>query len=194
MLEAYRLYNTFEWMTQDELHASLTGQYEANDKMRLGTALHNLLEWDDTVYSVVVDDDVYQFDDSIDNIRRQFPKHAAKEQATSKFIGDITLTGRADLITGNSVWDHKVSTKAPDADKYIHSMQWRAYLYLFNLDVFVYNVIQIKKLKGIWTVINNMKFEHYRYPNMSTHVEQACYQLSNYMNERGLNNETSSYD
>ena len=92
-----------------------------------------------------------------------------------------TLTGRADAICGNTVWDFKTAQKSPDMERYYRSWQWRAYLEMFGGYRFTYQIFMLREEGNRATVVSCDRLDLYRYKRMGEDVRGAVQDLSEFM-------------
>ena len=76
---------------------------------------------------------------------------AVHERFTQSMIMEdgqrVALTGEVDLIIGDSVVDFKVSERAGEHERYLDSMQWKAYLWLTGCTRFAYVGVHRGKIR-----------------------------------------------
>ena len=92
----------------------------------------------------------------------------------------MTLVGKADAVYGKHVFDHKL-TETFDAEKYTDSLQWRAYLVLFDADRFTYNCFTGKEKNGEWIVSELNRLTVNRYAEVEKDVAVAVRNLENFI-------------
>ncbi len=102
-------------------------------------------------------------------------------------IGPVLLVGHCDGINGRTVHDQKLTEKI-DAEKYTDSLQWRAYLVMFEADTFVYDLFlaryqrrQGEIVPGRVTVAEYHRLPFYRYPGIENDVTAAVLELVHFM-------------
>ena len=114
--------------------------------------------------------------------------------------GPVTLVGKVDGIHGRRIHDQKL-TERWDAEKYTDSLQWRAYLVMFDALAFTYDVFVAKYELGDtrapargfggsewergtppparWVEVREYHpVTFYAYPGMRTDVERAVCDLA----------------
>jgi len=175
-LDSWLWYNRIEDMTAEELVGRLLRTAPANDQMRMGTAWHSIMERPpEDIQEISMDG--FQFVVNCDF--KLFLPQSKEIRACKTYLVDgveVKLTGKCDGITGNTVIDHKLTFK-PDPENYLTSYQWRAYLDIFNADVFEY-VIYSAKADGNRITINDIStMKLYRYPNMVNDLVEGIRQL-----------------
>jgi hypothetical protein len=91
--------------------------------------------------------------------------------------GPVTLVGMCDGLDGTTVHDQKL-TERWDAEKYLDSLQWRVYLFLFGCRKFQYDVF-VGRYQGKTVKINEYHpLEFYRYPGLEDDVRAAVNELA----------------
>ena len=160
----------------------LRGQGEENDAMRAGTAFHSFLEHAQPGESVTeFDSDGIHFVLDLDD---ELAVPRVRECKTEKqYVVDglpVTLVAKADTVEGRIVSDYKLSADF-DAEKYTESMQWRAYLVLFDADRFDYCVFSNKRKGDTVTVTDFDRMSFYRYPEVEADVVRCLKDLVRFM-------------
>ena len=162
-------YHKLEAMTSGQLVARLMRTEPANEKMLIGTAFHSVLEacpenLDHTFQ------DGYEFTISCDvEIKAPQIKEIRAHKEYNVDGRKIILSGKCDGITGNVVADHKLSFR-PNPEYYFESYQWRAYLDIFNADIFKYILYSAKQKDNDIEIYDISVMDMYRYPGMADDV------------------------
>src|SRR3569833_939624 len=145
----------------------------SNEAKEDGTALHKALEHADAgdhkgfeadgfIFSFMTDAEI-----DLPSIREM--------KATRDYMFDdvrVTLVGKVDAIHGRRIDDHKFSARF-DPDRYFDSYQWRAYLELFDADVFVWNIFEaIESAPKNYLIRNVHKLTERRYPGLADDLER----------------------
>lgn len=163
-------FRRIEDMTVEDLISRLRREATPNRAMSIGTAWHSILEEPPEDELAAVKKDGFTFLVECD-AEIQLPQiREIRAEKTYAVDGiDVTLTGGCDGISGNVVTDHKMTAR-PDPDKYLESYQWRAYLDIYDADVFeyiLYHGIDLGEEKGNQIIIKDVSpFRFYRYPGM----------------------------
>ena len=161
-LEAFRRWRNDEDSSVDDLfHVPET------EAMRVGTALHKVLELSSagTFDKVCSDGYTFRFDCDI-----EIPAMQVKEFRSNKRYGDLTVSGQCDGIIGRTVYDYK-TTGFFSTDKYLDGYQWRYYLDIFGLDVFRWLVFVIEPDRQdscLYSVREFHQLEALRYSGLHT--------------------------
>jgi hypothetical protein len=179
-IESFRWYQQIESMTADEMISRLLRTEPENEKMRLGTLWHEIMEGKpDEITSIQRDG--YTFEVTFD-YEIEFPEICEIRTSKTYIIDgiEVSVTGKCDGITGNRVDDHKLTFR-PNPDNYLESFQWKSYLDMFNADRFRY-IIYAAKQKGKVISINDIStLEVYRYPAMVDDLVSGIRQLVNFI-------------
>jgi len=91
--------------------------------------------------------------------------------------GPVTLVGKVDGLHGISVHDQKL-TERFDAERYLDSLQWRAYLSMFGAREFVYDVFVGRYDGRVVTINDYHRLPFYAYPEMRADVQKAVDDLA----------------
>lgn len=163
-------YRRIEDMTLEQLLARLRREEPPNRAMLMGTAWHSVLEEPPEDELVAVERDGFNFLIECDAAVDHPQLREIKAEKVYRVNGvDVTLVGKVDGIDGNLVTDHKLTAK-PNVENYANSYQWRAYLDIYDADIFDYVVYHAKDLgedKGNQIIIKDVDtFRSYRYPGM----------------------------
>lgn len=161
LLEKFRRYYVADdsntWDTEQSVIDQLTGAFTGNEKTRVGSAFHKLIE-DGKPEMVVWEGEEsfhlsqgHLFTEQQANVAYEYKKaHPAMfcEVPAGKFyntlLANFYLSGKVDGIEGVVVRDAKTKYSTPDAQSYIDSCQWKFYLDIFGLKTFFYDVFEVK--------------------------------------------------
>lgn len=162
-LEKFRRYMTeaSSFDTEEALIETLTGEFKGNDKTKIGGAFHKIIEERRTDITWINDEPGYLVDEIFFTIPQGDPAliyrdshplmvheiSISKPYTTS--LGKIVISGRIDSIEGAEVWDAKTKFRSPDLQEYYDSYQWRFYLDIMGLDVFWYQLFEVKGFKAL---------------------------------------------
>lgn len=156
-LESFRRYveEVSSWDTEEKFIESLSGEFKGNDKTEFGTAYHSLIEGDWKTYdknddSLEVGDFIFSWDQAEPGLLyKKAHLNMVHEMVVSKTFetkrGPIQVSGRVDGIEGISIRDIKTKFRAPKDQEYIDSLQWKAYLIMMELDIFYYDIFEVKR-------------------------------------------------
>lgn len=178
-LESYRYWRASEDSTVDDLLLRLTHQSTATPAMEAGKALAKLFEH---VTPRSIDDwegDGWRFHFEIEGARLELPaiRELKGERVIQTPSGPVTLVGKVDGLNGLTVRDQKL-TERFDAERYLDSLQWRAYLLMFGAREFVYDVFVGRYSGRDVTITEYHPLTFYAYPGMQEDVEKAVRDLA----------------
>jgi hypothetical protein len=158
------------------LLARLRRESPPTDAMLAGTALHTALENGTEGDFSELSADGYTFELRIND---ELDLPAVREiKSTRDYEIDgvtVTLVGKVDAILGKRVDDHKLTSRF-DAERFLNSMQWRAYLEVFDANEFRWNVFEGRPESADPKryVINGFHpLRMHRYPGMGEDLERA---------------------
>lgn len=179
-LETYRYWKADEGSTVEQLVERLAHRAPPTPQMMAGRALAKLFELARDGDEVLVTEvDGWRFTFALDQAFALPPVRELKAEVVYQTPnGPVTLVGKVDGLAGLTVHDQKL-TERWDPERYLDSLQWRAYLDMFGADTFVYDVF-VAYYSGAndvkITEYNRMPF--YRYPGLADDVRRAVVELA----------------
>lgn len=172
-VDSFRYWRDSEDGDLSELLSRLRREAPATEAMVAGKALHKALELSPSGDFTELKSEGYLFtietdcELSLPDIREL---KATKEYAIDNLI--VTLVGMVDAVHGKRVDDHKTTSRF-DAERFLDSFQWRAYLDIFNADHFRWNVFEMTQVAAKeYRVFGFHRLEQYRYPTMLEDIER----------------------
>jgi hypothetical protein len=152
-------------MTLADLVARFRRESPPSEAMDRGIAFHKVMEHPpDEISTISMDGFTFRFTcDDVITLPQVREIKATKDYHIAGV--DVTLVGVVDGISGNVVTDHKL-TERPDPETYLTSYQWRAYLDIFNADIFTYHLYHAKANGRDVEIKSVDTFSFYRYPEM----------------------------
>lgn len=143
-LETFRYWKDRDEGTVEELVAQLTGVAEPTPQMEASRAFHKVMETLDpaveSIERISLDGWTFEFDAEAE-IAMPPIRELKAEGIWYTPSGPVTLVGKVDGLAGLTVHDYKLSERF-EAERYLDSWQWRAYLALFYARRFVYEVFE----------------------------------------------------
>lgn len=140
-LEAFRLFRDEDWMTEDNLLASIKCEGKRTREMAIGIAFENVLmnpslcHQPGMVNAVegTYRSDGFMFDRlTMDRAIATVPRGAIFQVKATRRYQDAEVVAKIDAAIGSRIDEWKTTTlKSFNADKYLESYQWR-----FELDIF----------------------------------------------------------
>jgi hypothetical protein len=181
-LESYRYWKDSEESDLDQLVARLLHKDPPTPQMGAGKALARLFEHAQAGAFVDESVDGWNFHFQLDGeLRLPVVSELKAEEVFETPSGPVTLVGMVDGLDGRTVHDQKLSEKF-DAERYVDSLQWRAYLAMFGAREFVYDVFVGRYGKdeeeGHVTIYDYHRLQFFAYPNMRADVEKAVNELA----------------
>lgn len=179
-LENYRYWKANEDSTLEDLLKEFAPDKEETEPMKRGSAFHSLLEncpaEAATLEGAEVDGYYFVFD-----VEAAIEIPTVRELKGSYVFntpsGLVQVVGKVDGLNGVSVHDYKL-TERFDAERYLDSLQWRAYLMMFNARRFIYDVFVYGENKGRLVVREYHRLPFYAYPDMWKDVDRAVCELA----------------
>lgn len=181
-LDSMLWYRRIDGMTVDDMRARLLRTAEPKPEMLKGTAWHSVLENPpDEIDSIEKDGFKFRMD-----CDATLPLPQIREIRAYKIypVGGqgVTLTGGCDGISGNVVMDHKLTFK-PKPETYFSSYQWRAYLDIFNADIFRYWIYSAREKAGEIVIHDISEMTMHRYPEMVPDLMRGILDLVQFCEE-----------
>lgn len=139
--------------TEEALIETLSGKFTGNDKTKIGSAYHKIIEGD---FQLIKQSGIIYADDIAFTMEQALPAldfrsahmDIVNEITVSKHyeVGDdiIQVSGRIDGLEGIETRDTKTKFRSIDYQEYMESYQWRFYLDMLELDTFHYDLFEIK--------------------------------------------------
>jgi hypothetical protein len=172
-IDQLRYYRDTDEMELADLIARLKHLMPSSEAMEAGTALHAALEnaTEGTFGGFERDGFTFSFECDAD-----LDLPALREmKATREYLIDdvvVTLVGKVDATHGKAIFDHKFTAQF-DADRYLGSFQWKAYLEIFGANAFTWNIFEARESAPKNYLIRNVhKLTMHRYPGMAEDVER----------------------
>lgn len=173
-LESIRYWKDGEDGTIEDLQRKLRHQEPPTDAMEAGAAFAKFFERTRTGEIGTVVESGWTFDFS--DLDMELPISPVRELKAEVVLdtpsGLVTLVGKVDGLNGTTVVDQKL-TQRFDAERYLDSLQWRAYLMMFNANKFVYDVF-VGKYKARTVGIDEYhRLAFWTYPDLADDVQVA---------------------
>jgi hypothetical protein len=175
-LDKYRAFRGDEDADLATFLAELREPFRQTPSMAAGTALHAFLELADAVETAEITltsghTFVFDCDATVD-----LPPIREMKQTGEYLVGGclLTLVAKVDAVHGKRIDDHKF-TGNYDAERFLSSYQWRAYLDVFGADQFRWNVFEgYEAPEGSkrYRITNVHQLSAHRYPTMREDVER----------------------
>lgn len=198
-LESYRLWRDpeQEWMADDDLLATIRGEFTGTHKVWLGLAFGAVLETPERfrvsggyrVESLRGCSESFAFSDAV-----MWPALALIDRDRTVFeakgLGSFAghdVVAKADQMVGSALVETKTTLSSFDFDKYAQSCQWRFMADIFNVPRVTYHVFCLSEdpagvieLRGVET------FHLYRYASMRDDCEALVRDFAGFVDAKGL--------
>ncbi len=180
-LDGFKFWKDDENADKDALLARLSRTEPPTPAMAAGAAFAKLMEHakPGELYAEVVDGWTFDFSQMSGDLAIAPVREVKAELPMMTPSGPVTLVGKVDGLIGRVVRDQKL-TERWDAERYFDSLQWRAYLVLFDAKAFVYDVFQCKRDEDdrYVTVTEYHPVTFYGYPDIRKDVQRAVDELA----------------
>lgn len=211
-LEQFRKWITgCSYVTEQSVIDSISGEFQGNNKTRIGTAGHKFVEMggdclftneNDSIPIIPIDDEYYsryswEQLQILDNHRRENLPHAFHEQKYGKEFQTkyypIYVGGTIDVVHGITLRDTKFVFRSPDYSNYTESQQWKMYLEFMELDIFYFDIFEFKGYKdemklnvSTLDLVQHEPLECIRYKNMELDNQKLVEQFIDWIELKGL--------
>jgi hypothetical protein len=207
-IEKFRRYMTeaSSLDTEDALIQSIKGIFEGNDKTKVGTAFHKIIEGDVQRLpgkNFLADGISFTYAQARPAIeyRKRHPKLFQEQNIrqvfeTARF--PIQVTGRVDALEGLYIRDSKTKFRNIDIREYIDSCQWKFYLNMMGAHTFFFDVFEVKgfdklhncqdrlELGESVSIIAHDPIECIAYPEMEDEIVSLLHDFLDYIDNRNL--------
>lgn len=188
-IESYRLFMSeeAEWMTEERFLAGLVGPRVETPAMAVGNAFEGMLAMPEGF-------DEYQWRGGyrasgaeMVTARGYLPARGAWQvKLQCPYAGHIVV-GKIDLLHGTHVFDVKTTGNTIDAEKYLHSYQWRFYLDLLRASVFTYVVYRVSvEADNYLRVIDVASINAFGYDGLTGDCARLVGSCVEYLTQKGL--------
>ncbi|XID75711.1 hypothetical protein ACF3NA_04005 [Alkanindiges sp. WGS2144] len=184
MLDTYVYGMANEDISSEQLAYELFAKKKPSPAMRVGTAFHRMLESADAL-DTVQRKNGYEFILPKD-LSGTIELGSLREQKYEwSIFDDLILVGKIDAETPLKVIDHKLTYRF-DHDRYMDSMQWRAYLAMRDKPHFTYQVFEHSGLPEVPNLLDHYpvfikdyhKLDQYAYAGMHDDVKDVAHDLA----------------
>jgi hypothetical protein len=199
-LESFRLFMNPEqdWMSEDDLLATIRGEFVGNHKVWLGMAFGAVLETPER-YRVVggyrvenprgCGEDFEFGNDVIDPALASIDReHTVFEAKASGMYAGHQVVAKADQMVGAQLIETKATLSTFDFEKYAESCQWKFMADIFGVPRVTYRVFCLfeSEQNGVIELRGVEEFHLYRYAEMRRDLEGLVQDFAAYVDVRGL--------
>jgi hypothetical protein len=194
-IESFRLWNDpeQEWMTEDDLIATIRGEFKPTPKVTLGKAFGAVLEDPDAYaveggYRVALDGTTLEFGaDVMAPCLAEIERNGCFEVKTVKTYGDVDVVSKCDHLYGARLSEFKTTLSSFDFDKYAASCQWRFMADAFQPHLVRYHVFCLNEAtNGVISLRECHRFNLYPYAALHEDCARLVREFRAYVISRGL--------
>ena len=208
-IEKFRryLFQASAYDTEESLLQSIKGIFTGNDKTRVGSCCHKIIEQEAHIADgglIAQADGVQVFFTAEQaapfvEFKRQHPRMIHEVPASKVYLtsfGPILVTSRIDGVEGRQIQDSKTKFKTPDLREYADSYQWRFYEDMLDVDLFHYDIFEVRgfeALKGAQPYqlpgvqfLDSVRLECARYEHMGDDCRLMLQEFLDYIELRNL--------
>lgn len=190
-LESFRLFSEpdQEWMSEDDLIATIKGEFRPTPAIELGLAFGKVLE-NPGFYKVNggYRCNGYSFDDTtIDPCLDLIDPMGVFEAKGVKSYGRHEVVAKADHLYGRHLSEFKTTCGSFDFDKYAHSCQWRFMADIFEPKVITYHVFLLDDHEnGVASLRGIESFNVFPYASLHEDCCELVNNFATYVRAKGL--------
>jgi len=190
-IEAFRLFRDpdQEWMTEDELVATIRGEFVPNAKTILGHAFDAVLnEPDQHRVEGGYQAGPHFFPDlMMAPALALFDRRGVFQVKSTKQYLEGEVVAVADELVGLQLIENKTTTGSFDFEKYAHSCQWRFMVDIFQPAVVTYRVFLLSDPEqGAISLRSIETFNLFPYPELTYDCARLVRDFAAYVRRKGL--------
>lgn len=194
-LESFRLFMQpdQDWMSEDELIATIRGQFVPNHKVNLGSAFGRVLEDPDAYlvpggFRVKVGGESFEFGmDVMEPCLDLIDRRGVFEAKAVKTYDGHDVASKADHLLGAHLSEFKTTLSSFNFDKYADSCQWRLMADAFRPTRITYRVFCLDEAtNGVIGLKSIECFDLYPYPAMAADCRRLVREFAIYVEAKGL--------
>ncbi|WP_026470072.1 hypothetical protein [Alkanindiges illinoisensis] len=183
MLDTYVSGMQNDEVTSEELAQQLFGEFKQSPAMAAGTAFHNILE--NGLIQLIQDNYKFTLPNDLNGTLELGSVRERKYEW--EILPGVVLVGKIDAETAFKVIDHKLTAQF-DQDRYMDSLQWRAYLAMRKKCHFAYQVFEhaglpaVPNEHGLYEILIKKYhvLEQFAYKGMAEEVREVAYDLAEF--------------
>lgn len=192
-IESFRLFMTGDWMPEDELVATIRGEFAGNHKVSLGAAFGKVLENPDAYvlpngYGIEVNGEWFEFGaDVMAEPLALIDRRGVFEAKAVQRYGPHEVASKADHLLGGDLSEFKTTLSTFDFDKYAQGCQWRFMADAFQPARITYHVFSLSEAtNGVIELRGIETFRLYPYANLRKDCETLVREFADYVTAKGL--------
>jgi hypothetical protein len=190
-LESYRLFRDpdQEWMSEDDMLATIRGDWTPNPKVLLGSAFGKVLEAPERFiceggYRC---GDYFFASDVMAPALKVIDYRGLFEAKATKRYGPYTVVAKADHLLGVQLSEFKTTLSTFDVQKYLDSYQWRFMADIFEPKVITYHVFALSEdTAGAISLRGVESFNVFPYADLRRDCMALVEEFAAYVTAKGL--------
>lgn len=194
-LESFRLFMQpeQEWMSENELIATIRGDFVPNHKVNLGSAFGRVLEDPDRYlvpggFRIKVNHETFEFGrDVMERPLSVIDRRGVFEAKGVARYDDCFVSSKADHLFGARLSEFKTTLSSFDIDKYQESYQWRFMADAFEPRLITYRVFCLDEAtNGVISLRDMHTFNLYPYDGLHNDCGRLVRAFKDYVIAKGL--------
>lgn len=187
-IESFRLYMTGDWMAEEELFASIRGQFVPNRAVQLGKAFDDVLNEPERYRAPegFRANGIFLPLEMMHGPLRLFDRRGVFQVKSTKRYGDAVVVAVADQLLGATLIENKTTCSNFDANKYERSYQWRFMCDVFDPREVVYHVFCLSDDEEGIGLKSTETIKFYPYPELHQDCIDAVGEFLDYCKARDL--------
>lgn len=178
-----------DWMTEDELIATIRGEFVPNHKVLLGMAFGKVLESPEQ-FKVSGGYKHGEFFFSLDMMApalAEIDRRGIFEVKAQRLYGECVVVCKADHVLGAHLSEFKTTLSTYDADKYAESCQWRFMADILKPSLITYRVFCLSEdTAGIIDLRSIETMNLYPYQSLHQDCCDLVGEFKDYVTRKGL--------
>lgn len=192
-IESFRLFMAGDWMPEEELLATIRGEFAGNHKVSLGAAFGKVLETPDRYavdggYRVQHGGETFEFGaDVMAEPLALVDRRGVFEAKAVKRYGPHEVASKADHLLGGELSEFKTTLSSFDFDKYAQGCQWRFMADAFQPVRITYHVFLLSEgTNGVIDLRGIETFRLYPYAELPKDCADLVQAFADYVTAKGL--------
>lgn len=179
-----------DWMSEDELLATIRGEFVPNHKVKIGLAFGKVLETPDRYRGRAgyTCNGFHFSDDVMAPALAEIDRRGIFEVKASKFYGECNVVCKADHVLGSHLSEFKTTLSSFNPDKYAESCQWRFMADILKPSKITYRVFCLAEehSTGVIEIKSIETMNLYPYPAMHQDCCDLVGEFKDYVTRKGL--------
>ena len=190
-LESFRLFMQpdQDWMSEDDMIATIKGEFTPTPAIKLGLAYGRILEAPDRfkVKGGYQCGDYGFAESTIAPALALIDRRGVFEAKATKEYGDCVVVAKADHLLGSHLTEFKTTCSSFAIDKYLESCQWRFMVDLFEPSIVTYHVFCLDDHEnGVAELRSIESFNVYPYSALHADCADLVREFRSYVVAKGL--------